>query len=293
MTLTSQMSPKQDVRCINEKRRLMIRFGGSAALLALLAPCTTARAETISLSTAINRSGKLRALSQRIAKGYTQLALGVLPEKALGIIADSQATVQRNIHELQLFGGTPELITALTALDGEAKKLIISTSKGAVKANALEISAMADHVWAGAEHTTQYYETLAKSPQARIVNLCGRQRMLSQRTAKCYMLIQAGFDGKLVREEMQNSRAQFNAAMETLLKAPISTLPIRQDLELAKQQWGAFQLSLDLQPNAAMIRNVATTSERVLELMDNLTNQYDSALKELLGEIHTGNKVVS
>ena len=36
--------------------------------------------QPLALSTAINRAGRLRALSQRIAKAYTQLTLEVLPE---------------------------------------------------------------------------------------------------------------------------------------------------------------------------------------------------------------------
>ena len=294
MTISAPLSSALDDRDINARRRLFIVGAGSAAVFAVgMIPGARLNAEPISLSTAINRSGKLRALSQRTAKAYTQMALGILPERAYEIIVASQALIQRSIQELQLLGGTPELGRALAILDGEAKKLIVSTSKNAVRTDALDISILSDQVLKEAEKTTHYYQTLAKSVQAKIVNVAGRQRMLSQRTAKYYMLIQAGYDSKVVRSEMAKSRSEFNAAMEMLINAPVSTPSIRSELELAKQQWSVFQGALDLPPNPTMVRNVATTSERVLEVMDGLTNQYDTALKDILGATDEGKKFLA
>lgn len=281
--VSSDIFSASNAEDINRKRRFIVLGAGGAGALALIVPALL-RAETVSLSSAINRSGKLRALSQRIAKAYIQLSLGVLSKNANNIIAASQELVRRTLHDLELRDGISAVADALFALEAEAKQLIASTSAPAVMTNAMQVSSLADQVMAGAEKTTEYYESLSKSPHAQIVNVCGRQRMLSQRVAKCYMLIQAGHDNKTVRTQMADSRSQFNAAMEILLKAPISTPTIRQYLEIAKSQWAVFQVSLDLTPDATMMRNVATTSERVLELMDNLTNQYDQALKDMLGK---------
>lgn len=266
---------------IFEKRRLILcATGGLALLYSGLYPKTSAYGESISFATAINRSGRMRALSQRMSKAYTQMALGILPEKASEIIISSQAVIQRNIRELQALNGSQELNQTLSSLDVEMKKMNESLSTNPLKNNALNISNLSDNVLAGAERSTKMFEALAKSSGAKIVNLAGRQRMLSQRAAKYYMLIQAGFDSKPVRAEMDKSRGEFTAALEVLTNAPISTPSIRQDLELAKQQWGAFQVSLGMAPNPTMLRNVATTSERLLEVMDSLTNQYDQALKD-------------
>jgi hypothetical protein len=60
------------------RRLCILGFGlGAMALpLPLLAQGRPA------LSTAINRAGRMRALSQRMSKAYAQGALGVMPERA-------------------------------------------------------------------------------------------------------------------------------------------------------------------------------------------------------------------
>ena len=62
--------------------------------------------------------------------------------------------------------------------------------------------------------------------------------------------------------------------------APLSSAEIKRELDLAKNQWLFFEQALmgtgDLN-NA--VKNVATTSERLLETMNNLTALYSKALK--------------
>ena len=181
---------------------------------------------------------------------------------------------------MQALTGSPDLTKSLATLDLEIKKLVQLASKNVDKSNVLNVSNLADNVLATAEKTTKMLELSSKSSQARIVNIAGRQRMLSQRTAKLYMLIECGFDSKNVRIELDKSRKEFTTALGLLINAPISTPSIRQELDLAKQQWGAFQVSLDMNTSLTLRRNVASTSERLLEIMDSLTSQYDLALKE-------------
>jgi hypothetical protein len=44
-----------------------------------------------------------------------------------------------------------------------------------------------------------------------------------------------------------------------------------------------FANAIQRAPDAETLRTVATTSERLLDVMNNLTNLYDAALKDLLG----------
>ncbi|MEB0135748.1 type IV pili methyl-accepting chemotaxis transducer N-terminal domain-containing protein [Actimicrobium sp. CCC2.4] len=267
------------------RRRTMIAVYGMLLTGVGLSGIASAQSKIIPLPTIINRSGRLRALSQRMAKAYVQIALGVLPDKAYEILVSSQALIERNILDLRTASATsyPDALALLGPLDTQAKMLLGFTAQPASKENTLLVSTQADLLLVEAEKTTRFYEALAKSSQAKIVNIAGRQRMLSQLAAKSYLLIQAGHDTKAVRTDLQRARTEFKAGLDTMASAPISTVSIRQDLDLAKMQWGAFDTSLEQKPNATMSRNIATTSERLLELMDNLTNQYEQALKEMLG----------
>jgi len=74
--------------------------------------------------------------------------------------------------------------------------------------------------------------------------------------------------------------------MAALIKTPISTSGIREDLELCSAQWFLFEGALDLPRNRAdAMKNVASTSERLLELTNSLTDKYEKALKDVMGNV--------
>ena len=58
---------------------------------------------------------------------------------------------------------------------------------------------------------------------------------------------------------------------------------IRSALELGQAQWLFFDAALKRQPDGRGLEEVATTSERLLEVMDGLTALYEAALQDLLG----------
>lgn len=118
----------------------------------------------------------------------------------------------------------------------------------------------------------------------KIVVASARAEFLSQRLARDYLLTQH----KLIKsakleEELKADQAEMEATLDMLTHAPISTLAIRQDLELAKTQWIFFKeaLSIKVQGRAAD-ENVAKTSERMLEVLEDATIQYERALEAIL-----------
>ena len=267
-------------------RRLALKACASGVVLSALgfsAP-VWAQQQPLGLSTAINRAGRLRALSQRIAKAYTQLVLDVLPDKSRDVLATAQRIVKANLTELSRAGLSDEAAALLQVCVTDAERLFGLVS-GAPEASRLAgVNKAADQMLANADRLTSALEGRGKS-SAKIINIAGRQRMLSQRMAKSFMLIEAGQDPASLAKQLETARSEFVLALDALESAPVSTPAIKQDLVLARTQWMFYQNALEGKEKGVARRDVATTSERILEVMDNLTGLYDAALRELLGNV--------
>lgn len=251
--------------------------------LALLAPTAHTAIAQISSAVAINRAGRFRALSQRCAKAYCQLQQEVMPDNAKDVIASAQRLIQIGFDDLGRAGLAGESSRLLASVQAEANALNGMLGVLPTKAGIVAVSLQADKMLASADLLTKALEVSAKQGSAKLINTAGRQRMLSQRLAKNYFLGAAGAESKVSREQLVADRDEFKLNLVTLTATPISTNSIRNELQLVQSQWVFFEGALGRKPDMDALKNIATTSERLLEVNNNLATFYEVALKDILG----------
>lgn len=252
--------------------------GGGILLASLLVPLAPARAAVANLNDAINKAGRLRMLSQRMAKTYCQLGQDILVPQSRRILEASMKLYQEHLDELKAYAPQEDIRATYAELEGVWRRYRQLLSGSPSLENARQISRINEDALRLAHLGTTQLELLATSSVGRLVNIAGRQRMLSQRLAKFYMFQRWGISVAGMDAEAETARREFLSAMDALERAPENTAKIRNELELARMQWVFFDQALRQQKagvkDPTYAANVATTSERILEVMDRVATLY-------------------
>lgn len=236
-----------------------------------------ANAQIQDLNEAINKAGRERMLSQRMAKAYLQLGQEVDRARSQRAMDSSIALFDRQLVELKNYAPTAEI--RQTYLDLEQawipyKDVLVGTAPRL--ANGAAVIELSDKVLALAHQGTVQLEALSRTTTGRVVNISGRQRMLSQRMARNYQALSWGVSGEL-ETGLAQARSEFAAALDELSRFDGNTPALNSRLELVRQQWFFFESALDQQRpgDRELATHVATTSERILETMEEVVQLYE------------------
>lgn len=260
---------------MNQRRKVLQTLLGLPLAVALPA---YAKPVPLDMAAAINKAGRQRMLSQRIAKVHAQLLLNVHTKKALKIMDSSIALFDSQLSELKAFAPTPEiqgLFTQLAQLWTPYRSAAYATPS---TANLKQVAQLNEAVLKTAHAATVALEKHSGTASARLVNIAGRQRMLSQRAAKFYLFRAAGLTEAEVEKGLADARKEFEAGLVELKKTPQKTEKIKTRLLSAESQWAFLTHALDNYAagaqNPTYLEYVASSSENVLEVMDDITQLY-------------------
>jgi hypothetical protein len=256
-------------------RRHFLHAG--AALLGVAA--LPALAQVQDLNDAINKAGRQRMLSQRMAKAWLALGMEVDSAGARQVLDASLALFDRQLVELKAYAPSAAIKATyqeLEAVWSEYKAELVGARPARERVPALV--ALDTRVLALAHQGTGQYEAASGKPVGKLVNVCGRQRMLSQRCAKFYLALAWESGVASAKAELEKARGEFTAALTVLATAPQATPQIKDELELARQQWVFFENALQFGNQAGQggrrAAEVFRSSENILAVMDRVTGLY-------------------
>lgn len=249
-------------------------------LLSTIALSSFANAQVLELSDAINKAGRQRMLSQRMAKAWFAMLLNVDAPQAKLVLDRSMALFDRQLVELKAYASTAALKQTYQQLEtswSDYKGALVGQAPS--REGAAKILELDGTVLRLANLGTGQFEGLATRPVGRLVNMAGRQRMLSQRMAKFYLAAVTPVSVETSRSELGKARTELLSAMDTLKTAPEASQRIKDEITLAETQWIFFDQALQklgtpASQSAKSHSDVFVSSENVLSAMDRVTGLY-------------------
>lgn len=220
------------------------------------------------------QAAELRSLSQRLAKLHLQVRLNLNSETAQPQIAQGIERFDLTLSSLkqeQTSGAAAKTLARVETTWEEQKQAM----KTAGANSAERVISGAEELSITSGKLVLQLEGAEVSPVWRLSDLAGRNNMLAQRLARLYMQTRLGDKTQGRRVDIETTRKEFVTSLDELTNAPQTSPMVSESIKLARQQWIFFDSAIGPEgDDAKSARNVATTSERIGEMMDSISSTY-------------------
>jgi hypothetical protein len=239
-------------------------------------------AQVKDINDAINKAGRQRMLSQRMTKSWLAELAGTTSTNVAnvhGVLLGSIGLFDQQLNELSQYASSVELRTTYQQMKQQwiTYKASLTADKPTTAA-APPLLELDSKVLQLAHQGTVQYEAVSGKSVGKLVNIAGRQRMLSQRMAKFFYAASLSIQTDLAKKEIKAARTEFTVAMQSLLEAPESNSVIKDTLSLVQGQWVFFDAALqhldEKRLSQRQLSDVFVTSETILSEMDKVTGLF-------------------
>jgi hypothetical protein len=210
-------------------------------ILLLFSTFTKVFGQKITVNVALNKAAQQRMLCECIAKDY--LIIGANPESkvAKSELDNAASLFNENFHDLTNYAKSKETIDALKVVNDLWAKFRIKIFKNPdidyctiVLADASQLVQACDDVFEKIQLDTNVEVT-------RLSRLCGRQKLLSQRLAKLYMIENWQVPYGKLDKEMNESINNFEYSLGLLMNYGENTPEIKMILNKQYEEWSKLK----------------------------------------------------
>ncbi len=225
----------------------------------------------------IDMAGKQRMLSQKMAKDYFYIGNKINRSKSTKELKNSLITFKETQKKLNLEIKDDEIKNLISFVDMSLNEFEnISKDKYSLD-NGIILLDLSESLLEGSDYVVK---ALTKSKASNnIIDIAGKQRMLSQRIAKYYIAYQSGIKDDNTLSQMKESVDEFNKILKELMANKTNTSQINKDLANVNTMWKIvekFYLNIE---KGGLPKIVYSTTSDITTQMNNIVGLYVKSLE--------------
>ena len=244
------------------------------SLALLLSPAPATAVPIAGMGEAINQAGRQRMLTQRIVKSYCQMGQDVRYLVAEEDMAKATALFEEQLRNLKEYATAAPIQRTLGRVERLWRPVKEIATAEVSRDQAESLRALAEKLLAAAHQVVLQLERQSGTSQGHLVNISGRQRMLTQRMGNLYLLRSWGFDNPRYEADYNKAMAEFDAALKELMAAPENTPEIDAELKKVAQNWAMFKLGNRGGKDHFVPALVVRMLDKILVQMNRITGMY-------------------